>query len=67
MRLKRIHAIMFAVSLTLLFLLIPPIYVLIGFLSGILPAGLAVAIGMITLLGATVIATPPLSRKLNRR
>lgn len=67
MKVHRLQGIKLVVGFVLLSVLILPVYLLIGFLSGIVPPGLAVALGLIVLAGATILLTPPLSNKLNRR
>ena len=67
MRVARLHTIMLVVGVVLLIVLLLPIHVLIGYLSGIVPPGLAVAIGVTVLAGTIILLTPSLSNKLNKR
>ena len=67
MRANRLNLVMVGVGIVLLIALLLPINVLIGYLSGIVPPGLAVAIGLTVLAGTIILLTPPLSNKLNKR
>ena len=67
MRANRLNLVMVGVGIVLLIALLLPIHVLIGYLAGIMPAGLAVAIGLAVLAGTIIVLTPRLSNKLNKR
>ncbi len=67
MKIKRIHGIQFVVGLALLVSLTLPIYLLSGFLMTFLHPIFALGTVLIVLVGAIIIITPRLSRKLNKR
>ena len=67
MKATRLNMIMVVVGLVLLIVLLLPIHLLLGYLSGIVPLGLAIAIGLTVLAGTITILTPSLSNKLNKR
>ena len=55
------------VGLSLLILLILPTELLIGYLTLVMPAGIAVGIGMIGWLGVTIFGTHLIMAKLSRQ